>query len=110
MEPLDIAALEPEEPFDIVSPAEACANAAPAIPALNIRASPVILADRSIRILLGNNRIAAVDGAPHAVELRNAARRRRESFSTASSTARRRQNDAAWSLLNENSHTKAAAR
>lgn len=48
MEPPDIALLELEEPFDIASPAEVCATAAPATPTLMIKASPVILTLRNI--------------------------------------------------------------
>jgi len=48
MEPLAIALLELEELFDIASMAEVCATAAPATPTLKTKASPVILAHRSI--------------------------------------------------------------
>ena len=44
LEPLDIALLEFEEPFDGSSLVELCATAAPTTPALKARASPAILA------------------------------------------------------------------
>jgi hypothetical protein len=47
MEPLDIAPGF-EVPSDIVPVVELCATAAPTAPALKARASPVILANRSI--------------------------------------------------------------